>query len=380
MPEGPEVATIVRALDSQLRGREIVELHHAAPWESLLEPDSHNRIEEVVGAQILEVKRVGKTIAFVLDNGLYFLVHLLMTGQLLYGASVDSPYLRWCLVLDNGKRLCLADKRKWVRARILSADEFNSDRRLHSLGVDVLSDEFTLAAFLKVLRSTKRKIHVVLLDQKRISGLGNIYVNEALFCAAIDPLAPANEIPEGKAHSLYWAIYYIVREAYRRNGTTFSDYRTPDGKRGRYQECLRVFRRKGKPCVHCGTPITTLKVGGRGAYVCPHDQLGKPLSGAKRVALHDTKGQWEPRLYVLPRGSEEAALAIAQNIPFVGFADSENVVGEILASGDDAVLAVGEERIAPLRSFYPLTVIAPDGGWRAAVKVVYRERCACPAL
>ncbi len=378
MPEGPEVATIVRALGSQLRGRKIVEAENSAPWELLLEPDSHGRIAEVVGTQILEVKRVGKTIVLVLGNGLHFLVHLLMTGQLFYGDAVESPYLRWCLLLDNGKRLCLADKRKWVRARILSADEFRTDRRLHSLGVDVLSDEFTLTAFLEILRSTRRKAHVVLLDQKRISGLGNIYVNEALFCAAVDPRIPANAIPAGKAHALYWAIYYIVREAYHRNGTTFSDYRTPDGKRGRYQECLRVFRRKGKPCVHCGAPITTLKIGGRGAYVCPHDQLGEPLLDAKRVEVHDTKGQWAPRLYVLPDGRAEAAHTIAQNVPFVGFAETKSAVGEILARGDDAVLAADEKSIADLRPLYPLSVISVDG-WGAAAEIIYRERCACPA-
>ncbi len=378
MPEGPEVATIVRALDSQLRGRKIVNVENAAPWDSLLEPDSHDRIADVAGAQILEVKRVGKTIVLVLGNGLHFLVHLLMTGQLLYGDAVESPYLRWCLLLDNGKRLCLADKRKWVRARIISADEFHADRRLHSLGIDVLSDEFTLAAFLEVLRSTRRKAHVVLLDQKRISGLGNIYVNEALFCAAIDPRTPANAIPAGKAHALYWAIYYMVREAYRRNGTTFSDYRTPDGKRGRYQECLRVFRRKGKPCVHCGAPITTLKIGGRGAYVCPHDQLGEPLLDAKRVEVHDTKGQWAPRLYVLPDGNEEAARAIAKMVPFVGFAEATSKVGEILARGDDAILAANEKSIADLGSLYPLSVL-PVKGWEAATEIIYRERCACPA-
>ncbi len=378
MPEGPEVATIVRALGSQLRGRKIVGAENSAPWELLLEPDSHGRIAEVVGTQILEVKRVGKTIVLVLGNGLHFLVHLLMTGQLLYGDAVESPYLRWCLLLDNGERLCLADKRKWVRARILSADEFRADRRLYSLGVDVLSDEFTLAAFMEILRSTRRKAHVVLLDQKRISGLGNIYVNEALFCAATDPRTPANAIPAGKAHALYWAIYYIVREAYRRNGTTFSDYRTPDGKRGRYQECLRVFRRKGKPCVHCGAPITTLKIGGRGAYVCPHDQLGEPLLDAKRVAVHDTKGQWAPRLYVLPNGNEDAAHTIARNVPFVGFAETKSAVGEILARGDDAVLAANEKSIADLRTLYPLSVISVDG-WEAAAEIIYRERCACPA-
>jgi len=377
MPEGPEVATIVRALDSQLRGRKIVNVENIAPWKSLLEPNSHDRIAAVVGAQIVEVKRVGKTIVLVLNNGLYFLVHLLMTGQLLYGEAVESPYLRWCLLLDNGKRLCLADKRKWVRARILSADEFHSDHRLHSLGVDVLSDEFTLAAFLKILRSTRRKAHVVLLDQKRISGLGNIYVNEALFCAAVDPRTPANEIPIGKAHALYWAIYYIVREAYHRNGTTFSDYRTPDGKRGRYQECLRVFRRKGKPCVHCGAPITTLKIGGRGAYVCPHDQLGEPVLGLGQVEVADTKGQWEPRLYVLPGGAE-AARTIAQNVPFVGFAESADKAGEILAHGDDAVLAVPPTQFEHLGAHYPLTILSAEGGWEAATEVIYRERCLCP--
>jgi len=273
MPEAPEVTTIVEELNELVLGTKITNvIVNTSKAKSPIKPLSLVDFKELtIGKKITSVTREGKMIIITLDNKTHLLIHLLMTGQL--WVQKDRPlYHRVTFVLSSGQYLHLADKSTWVTIKVFDDKGLANYLSSRNLGMDVLSKNFVLAGFRSLL-STSRKIHSLLLDQKVVSGLGNIYVNEALFLARIKPDRKANSLTKKEIIALYKAVKKILKEAVKHGGTTFSDYRTPKGNKGNHQNYLKVFKRGGQECKLCGKAIQRDKVSGRSVFYCNNCQL-----------------------------------------------------------------------------------------------------------
>ena len=267
MPELPEVETIVNDLRPFVEGRRIVKVDLL--WPRVVECPSPERfVRGVEGKGIVWIKRRGKYILVKLDDGSFLILHLRVSGRLLLNPPEEDRYARVVIHLDNGDRLVFADPRKLGRAYwVLKAEEV-----VGHLGPEPLGDDFTLEAFVQRLKGHQCTIKSLLLNQRFLAGLGNIYTDEALFLAGIHPQRPASSLSQEEIQRLYEAIRTVLREGIERRGTTFSDYRDAFGAPGRNQEALKIFRRAGRPCPQCGAEIKRTKVAGRGTYFCPRCQ------------------------------------------------------------------------------------------------------------
>lgn len=268
MPELPEVETVARGLDKQLTGRTVtaVEVH----WErSIGAPDPVTFAERLVGQTVTGVGRRGKWIVIHLDGGDKLLAHLRMTGQLLLepAESADSDYTRVVLRLDNGQRLHFSDVRKF--GRLILAEDANDV--LGDLGPEPLADNFTVERFQAMLAQRRGRIKSLLLNQRFLAGLGNIYVNEALWQARIHPLRPANSLLPPETRRLYDAIRSVLCAAIKEGGTTLDNgnFRQTNGEAGEFASQLEIYGREGEPCECCGAPIERITVSQRGTYFCP---------------------------------------------------------------------------------------------------------------
>lgn len=206
--------------------------------------------------KIAGVRRRGKYILFALDRG-FLVFHLRMTGRLLVGLT-PADGARAAFRID-GEWLSFVDRRR------LATAEYVRELRLE-LGPEPLGD---LSWLPEALKASRRPINLWLMDQKKIAGIGNIYAAEILFSAGIDPRRPADSLRPREVRRLMAAIHGVLTRATEHRGTTFSDYRDPSGNPGGFQGLLRVYRRAGKPCPRCGTPIQRIELGGRGTYFCP---------------------------------------------------------------------------------------------------------------
>lgn len=272
MPEGPEVQTVVSALSKVITGKTIKDVAFPS-IPNVVHPRTPEVFQHLVTEQkIVSVYRRGKFVNIELLSGQVLVIHLLMTGQLIIVNDENYPkFARLIFSFTDGSKLCLADKSGWVKVDVIDKETADDFKGFKTLGIDVFSDAFTLDSFVEIFK-TRKQIAPVLLDQNRISGLGNIYVNEVLFLTGIYPERSAASLSYDEKIALYYAIKHIMRQALRHKGTTFSDYRTPDGGKGNYQNYLRVFKRAGKPCTRCGNTIVKKDVGSRSAFFCPVDQ------------------------------------------------------------------------------------------------------------
>ena len=285
MPELPEVETIVRGLREPLVGRQFTGVR--VGWENLVarpRPDgstsSPRRLAEgptvkefergLVGQMILGLKRRGKYLVFALSGGGSLIIHLRMTGRLLIVNSDDELDKHDHLIfeLDDGRELRFNNVRKLGRVYLVD----DEDEIVGKLGPEPLDDDFTSADFAALLSARRGKIKPLLLNQRFMAGIGNIYADEALFAAHIHPERRADKLTSEEIVDLYRAIRQVLAQGIQNRGTTFSDYLDAEGKEGGNQEHLRVFRRAGQPCPRCGTPIERIVVGGRGTYFCPRCQ------------------------------------------------------------------------------------------------------------
>ncbi|HIE01305.1 MAG TPA: DNA-formamidopyrimidine glycosylase [Thiotrichaceae bacterium] len=333
MPEGPEVQTIVNGLQNKIINHRIENITFAEGAESMVAPLTPSDFRTLIANQIVtNVHRRGKFVDIELSSGIHLIIHLLMTGQIIFNNdphnSQPPKFLRIVFQFENGQELYIADKSTWVKIVCLSRDEIKTYKKFQDLGVDVLSEQFTFTTFYETLTKSQRMIHSLLLNQKSLSGLGNIYVNEVLFYAGINPPQKANSLLQADAMALYYAIRHVTKEALQQKGTTFSDYRTPDGGKGQYQNFLKVFKRAGKPCIRCGTPIERMKVAGRSAFLCPRDQVVNPVEKtltSKQLTfpeLHDNQSESLPNyIFILvgPSSVGKTTLSrqIAAKIPFI---------------------------------------------------------------
>ncbi len=268
MPELPEVETIKEDL------RELVVGTKAGRAEvldrSLVE---HPNVEEferrVEGVEIVGARRRAKHLIVELDSGDSLVFQLKIGGQLLLAPPVGEPTTNLMLVLrlEDGRSVFLRDETGYTRAQFYTAEEL--EERFADLGPEPFSEEFTSEYLKEAIGSRRAQIKPLLLDQKVVAGVGNIYVDELLFDAKVHPRRKANSLSDGEWERVHEAILENLREGIEHRGTTFSLYRDLRGRKGSHQKHLKVFLREGGDCPRCGVKIVKEKVGGRATFLCP---------------------------------------------------------------------------------------------------------------
>ncbi len=271
MPELPEVETIRRDLEPLVTGRTITGVEVDPATLPLLAGTTFDVLESnLVGRTIRSLGRRGKYLLFELDDGRWFVAHLRMTGRLVWRPHNAPPeqYQRARLMLDNGCDLRWSDLRKFGTWRIYD----RLDDLLAKLGPEPIDENFDLRTFRAALAGRTAPVKAVLLDQRRMAGLGNIYVDEALFQARIRPDTPAGELSSAAVKRLHQAVRDVLERGIEYRGASFRDYVDGQGNQGQQHMYVQVFRRDGKPCYTCGTIIQKTVVGGRGTHFCPRCQ------------------------------------------------------------------------------------------------------------
>ncbi len=271
MPELPEVETIRRDLMAAVCGRTITSAwvsENAPRLVQLLPSDEFCR--QLTGHRIEDVSRRGKYLIFNLDRELMWVVHLRMTGRLQHHTDrcPETPYLRAAFGLNDGTWLCFIDLRKFGMMWLVDDWSLVHPR----LGPEPLEDSFDLADFRSLLKCRSAPIKSVLLDQTVLAGIGNIYADEALFAARINPKRAASALSKPAVDRLHTAIREVLRAALGDRGSSFRDYVDARGKEGGHQLNVKVFRRTGLPCYICGTEIRRIKLAGRSTHLCPKCQ------------------------------------------------------------------------------------------------------------
>jgi formamidopyrimidine-DNA glycosylase len=265
LPELPEVETVRVALEPVLTGRtlEHVDIHD----ERLTHPLPPEQVAaELEGERVAAVERRGKYLVLRFESGRALLVHLRMTGS--FRGADDTPHVRAVLTLDDGTQIAYRDVRRfgtWLLVEPGELEPYLAER----LGEEPLGRRFGPKALAARLEGRRAPIKAALLDQRTVAGLGNIYVDEALWRARIHPLTPAREVPPEQIPALQKGIRDALRMGIARQGATLRDYAQPDGQRGRMQDEFKVYGREGEPCDRCGTAIEKTRAGGRGTWYCP---------------------------------------------------------------------------------------------------------------
>ncbi len=262
MPELPEVETIRREAEPRLVGRTVVEAG-SHPSEKFLPARG------ATGATVGGVSRRGKYLLIELSGERELVVHLGMTGRLQFTADTppSDTYVRAWWGLDDGTVLELHDVRRFGRVRLVPAGCYETIPTLARLGPEPLGDEFTPVGLWEALRQSRRRVKTQLLSQRPVAGLGNIYADEALWRACINPAK--RRITKSEAAALHAAIGEVLRQAVAHRGTTFRDYRTLLGSGGDNFAHLDCYGRGGEPCHRCGTELRTRILDARTTSYCP---------------------------------------------------------------------------------------------------------------
>jgi len=271
VPELPEVETIRRDLLPALRGRSFTHAWVSPEAPRLVQaPSAADFARLLAGRRVEDISRRGKYLVFHLSGALYLVVHLRMTGALLHRPSDAPPdrYVRAILSLDDGSELRFSDLRKfgafWLVAELSEV--------LGRLGPEPLDSGLTPSLLRDLTARRRAPVKSLLLDQRALAGIGNIYADEALFAAGLHPLRPASGLSDAEVERLHDAIRRVLLAALEDRGASFSDYVDASGREGRHQFRVRVFRRTGKPCYTCGREIERVKVAGRSTHFCPQCQ------------------------------------------------------------------------------------------------------------
>ena len=267
VPELPEVETIRAQLAPRLEGRTLVRVEILDP--RLTRPhDLFEVAEELEGDRVVSVERRGKYLLLRLESGFGLLVHLRMTGGFHWQPVTHERAL---LELDDGTRLAYRDVRRFGTWLVLEETELEPYLATKN-GPEPLGRRFTASWLAAELARRTAPLKAVLLDQRVVAGLGNIYVDEALWRARVSPLRPANDLSDDEIARVTRAIRTALRTGIERQGSTLRDYAAPDGAAGSMQDGFRVYGRDGEPCSRCRTTIAKTRVGGRGTWFCPRCQ------------------------------------------------------------------------------------------------------------
>jgi formamidopyrimidine-DNA glycosylase len=282
VPELPEVETVRAQLEPKLVGRRLerVEILDSR----LTRPDDPARVAaELEGERVSALGRRGKYLIVRFESGRVLLIHLRMTGQLLLvngradetAEAADDAHRRAVVRLDDGSDVIYRDVRRFGTWQLVEDGELGPYLAAR-VGHEPLVRRFTSIRLAETLAGRRAPIKAVLLDQRRLAGVGNIYADEALWRAQIHPLRPAGELNADEIAALHRGIRAALRAGISRQGATLRNYRAPDGARGAMQEEFRVYGRTGEPCERCGTPIEKIRAAGRGTWYCPNCQRLAP--------------------------------------------------------------------------------------------------------
>ncbi len=268
MPELPEVETIVRSLNETVRCKQInrVKICHS---KVIAYPDPEVFIKEVQQKTILNFKRRGKYILMELNGNAVIVVHLRMTGQLVYQPNCDTLPKHTHLVfhLEQGL-LRFSDLRQFGRIHLVTKEELVKLSGLSTLGIEPLSEDFTKEYFAKKVSGSQRMIKPLLLDQTFIAGLGNIYTDEALHRAGVHPERKASNLKKAEIKRLFQKVQEVLEQGVALRGTSVEHYVDGTGAEGGFQNMLKVYGKKNTPCAQCGHSIIRIKCGGRGTHFC----------------------------------------------------------------------------------------------------------------
>jgi formamidopyrimidine-DNA glycosylase len=274
VPELPETETIARDLDRELSGTRIVEVR-ITRGDVLREVDPHAFAQGISGAEIIRAWRRAKLVVVDLSTAHRIVVQPRFTGALLIDAGslpdTERRYSTLELVLSDGRSLHYRDIRRLGTVALMSPQRFAEYTA--SLGVEPLDPAFTADHLSVLLRGSRQAIKKVLMDQRVVAGIGNIYANEALWRAGVDPSRAGGSITPNEASHLRDAIVEVLRESIAHRGTSFRDYRDANGGRGTFVERLAVYGHAGDPCPRCGRRlIGTHAVDDRMTVLCAHCQ------------------------------------------------------------------------------------------------------------
>jgi formamidopyrimidine-DNA glycosylase len=273
MPELPEVETIRRSLEAKIKGKTFTGAE--VFLEKIIRGISPGDLDEKLsGRKITGIERRGKYIIIRLTGDVCMVVHLRMTGQLFYCLPEQEKVKHTHVVfhLSDKAELRFADQRQFGKIQLTAIKELDQVSGLKDLGVEPLSGAFTREFFKKGLRKRRTKIKPLLLDQTFVAGIGNIYADEALFRARINPARIAAILSPREASKLYLAIREVLLEGVENNGTSIKDYVDGEGNQGSNQDNLRVYGREGQACSKCGKTIERKVIAGRSAHFCPKCQ------------------------------------------------------------------------------------------------------------
>jgi len=272
MPELPEVETIRLTLAGHVIGLGIKRVRVYWP-PALCGWEGRDLADIVPGQRIETLGRRGKYVLVNLDGGWTLIAHMRMTGRLYYFPEAHAPekHTHAVFELDWGE-LQFTDTRKFGRIQAVPTARLGEVPALRRLGPEPLEQSFTVQVLGERLRPKKVKLKAALLDQSVLAGLGNIYVDEALFVAGLHPERPAAALNDAELVKLHAAIQTVLWAGIESRGTSFRDYRDANGEMGSFQAKLNVYGRAGEPCRQCGRPLARLQLGGRTTVFCPECQ------------------------------------------------------------------------------------------------------------
>jgi formamidopyrimidine-DNA glycosylase len=299
MPELPEVETVRRGLHGLIVGRVFKAVDHDNPKSFPNVPDDIKQF--LIGSKVVDVRRRAKVLMIDLSSGCTLVIHLKMTGQLVFidrklvgsksnianevrfagghpsdslVGSLPDKSTRVVFYFKDETHLYFNDQRKFGWIRIIPTDEVENLDFMKKVGPEPLEDNFTSKEFTECfMRRSKTSIKAALLDQSVIAGVGNIYADESLWAAKIHPSTLVGNLSSVKLKLLYEAVRLIMNLAIEKGGSTDRNYVDAEGKKGSYLSFAKVFRREGQPCLSCGTEIIKLRVAGRGTHICPVCQI-----------------------------------------------------------------------------------------------------------
>lgn len=274
MPELPEVETIRIGLHNYIKGLVIKNIDIKASKQFSGDPNL------VIDSKIVGVRRFGKALVIDFSNGISLVIHVKMTGQMIYVnedqlqgnnfsnlGQLPNKYTRVIIYLNNGAKLFYNDIRRFGWLKVVPSDKIFNLPYFNNLGFDAMTG-MALEKFINILKKSERPIKVILMDQKLISGIGNIYANEALHSAKIDPNRRGLSLSFKEQNDLLDALKAVLSLGLEKGGASVSQYVNVLGKKGSYQDYLQVYKREGKACFRCGNTIKRTVLAGRGTFFC----------------------------------------------------------------------------------------------------------------
>ena len=289
MPELPEVQTTVSGLRSRVLKGTFIDVW--SDWEKTIKKPKDFKVfkKEIKGKKIIKIWRRAKNIIFDLSEDYSLLIHQKMTGHLMVGEwnkinnkwqpikkgpleEKINTFLHVIFFLEGGKMLALSDVRKFAKIELWKTKDLLNSKEFNKLGPEPLEKNFTFKKFQEVLQGQKGKIKQILMNPEVIAGIGNIYSNEALWWAKINPQKNVLALNLKESKLLYKSVKKVLLAGVRLGGESFSDYRNVEGKKGHFDDERKVYKKENKKCSRCSTLIKRLKFGGRSAFFCPNCQ------------------------------------------------------------------------------------------------------------